>query len=190
MTREELKQLGLEKEQIDSILIMYSKDVEPIQQERETLQKQYQELKETHDTMSEQVKQLEGVDVEELKNQVTKLNSEIEETKKGYEDKLKYIEFESKLNSKISDMRGRNPKAIMALLDTESLRSSVNLDSDIDNALKNIAENDPYMFEKENEDAPKIKLTTGAEHSDGLGVDSKVEVNDFIRAVATGQTRG
>ena len=56
-------------------------------------------------------------------------------------------EFSSALENAISEAKGKNAKAIMALLDTEKLRGSRNLDKDIKSALDDLRTESGYLFE-------------------------------------------
>lgn len=56
-------------------------------------------------------------------------------------------EFNSALESAITEAKGKNAKAIMALLDTEKLRGSRNRDKDIKNALDDLRKDSGYLFD-------------------------------------------
>ena len=56
-------------------------------------------------------------------------------------------ELEGALDSAVARAGGRNGKAIAALLDMEALKDSQDLQSDLENALKELKKEHPYLFE-------------------------------------------
>lgn len=71
--------------------------------------------------------------------------------KKEQEDR----EFNEILSAAISESKGKNEKAIMALLDMEKLRSSRNQEKDIKSALDALRTDSGYLFD-DNGGAPQI----------------------------------
>lgn len=64
-------------------------------------------------------------------------------------------EFNELLDSKITAAKGKNAKAIMALLDVETLRSSRNQEKDIKTALDSLRTESGYLFD-DNGGAPRF----------------------------------
>ena len=88
-------------------------------------------------------KQLEGfkdVDVTALNQRITDLESEKETIKKEYDDKIAERDFNDVLKDSIASAKGKNAKAITALLDIDALKASKNQKEDIAAALKSLAE--------------------------------------------------
>ena len=67
----------------------------------------------------------------------------VAEHKRQQEDR----EFFSALENAISEAKGKNAKAIMALLDTEKLRGSRNMEKDIKSAIEAVRTESGYLFE-------------------------------------------
>ena len=57
--------------------------------------------------------------------------------------------FDGRIKDAIAAAKGRNAKAIAALLDTEALRASKNQDADIRAALEDLKKENGYLFETE-----------------------------------------
>ena len=72
-----------------------------------------------------------------------KYNEQEEKHRKEQEDR----EFNELLSSAISESKGKNSKAISALLDLDALRNSKNQDKDIKAALEGIKKDNEYLFD-------------------------------------------
>lgn len=99
---------------------------------------------EANDTaIGELKKQLEGfkdVDVTALNQRITDLETEKENIKKEYDDKIADRDFNDILKDSIASAKGKNVKAITALLDIDTLKTSKNQKEDIAAALKTLTE--------------------------------------------------
>ncbi len=169
MKREELEALGLTKEQIDVVLDTHHKEIDPVKTE---LQKANDDLSAANDTikandtaMAELKKQLEGfkdVDVTALNETISNLEKEKQTMKADYEKSIADRDFNDLLKESITTAKGKNTKAITALLDVETLKASKNQKEDIANAIKALteAEDSKMLFgDKEPETAGTVNLT-------------------------------
>ena len=105
-----------------------------------------EQVQDTLKTAQEGLKALEGVDVNDLKGQITKLTGDLEAEQTKHAQEL----FDMSLNSSIEDAiraaKGKNPKAIMALLDLDALKASKNQEADIKAALDDCQKKNDYLF--------------------------------------------
>lgn len=112
------------------------------------------------DDAVETLKGFEGKDFDAItreRDEWQRKHNELEEThRREAEDR----EFNSVLETAISDAKGKNAKAIMALLDIEKLRSSKNRDKDIKSALDDMRKESGYLFE-DNGGNPYFAAPTG-----------------------------
>ena len=69
------------------------------------------------DTAKEQLKEFEGVDVNELQSKIKTLTSDLETKDTEYQQKIADMEFNSVLDGAISKSGAKNTKAVKALLD-------------------------------------------------------------------------
>ena len=92
------------------------------------------------------------VNVDDLKSQITKLNKDLTDKETEWQNKVAGMEFDSLMEKAITGAKGRNPKAIMALLNIEELRKSTNRDKDVAAAIEAVKKDNDYLFETE--DAP------------------------------------
>lgn len=108
------------------------------------------EQRDTHktslDEVNEKLKEFEGVDVNDLKGQITKLQGDLKAKDDEYAKKEADRLFEDGLKEAIKTAGGRNSKAVMALLDIEALKASKNQSDDIKKALEDAKKSDAYLF--------------------------------------------
>lgn len=95
-----------------------------------------EQLNETKEAM----KAFEGVDPEGLKNQIADLTQKLTDKDAEYQTKLADRDFQDNVKGMIAKYKGKNEKAIMALLDMETLKASKNQNEDLDKAFKALTE--------------------------------------------------
>lgn len=91
-------------------------------------------------TLTENLDKFKDVNVDELNNTIAALKTDIANKDKELTDKLAERDFNDLVKESIAAAKGRNPKAITALLDIDILKASKNQKEDIANALKGLAE--------------------------------------------------
>lgn len=97
-----------------------------------------EQLNETKEAM----KKFEGVDPEDLKNQIADLNQKLTDKDAEYQTKLADRDFQDSVKGMIAKYKGKNEKAIMALLDVDTLKASKNQNEDLEKAVKALTEAD------------------------------------------------
>mgnify|MGYP000025603143 CR=1 FL=1 len=98
------------------------------------------------ETAQTALKEFEGVDVENLKSEIIKLNTNLKDKETEYQTKIADMEFNSVLDGAISKSGARNATAVKALLDLDSLKTSKNQADDITKALESVKSENGYMF--------------------------------------------
>ena len=106
-------------------------------------------LTEQLSTAKESLKAFEDVKPEELKAQITKLTNDLTAKDTEYKEKLAGIEFDHLVDSAIGKAKGKNAKAIKALLDIDTLKASKNQSEDISTALEGLKKDNDYLFDSE-----------------------------------------
>ena len=91
-------------------------------------------------TATEAMKKFDGVDPEALKNQIAELNQKLTDKESEYQAQIADRDFQDMLKESIVTAKGKNAKAITALLDVDALKASKNQKEDIASALKTLAE--------------------------------------------------
>lgn len=125
MRRDFLRGLGIEdKEIIDKILDENSADIGKAKGDLETVTKQVDELKSQIKDKDKQLEDLENIkkDKEALQTKVTELEEANKTTVTDWESKYSTLEKNHAIEGGIRDAKGKNIKAITALLDLEKIK--------------------------------------------------------------------
>ena len=160
MHREFLKNLKvgdqpLPKEIIDAILDEHSRSIGTIKAENDNLKTQLQ-------TAKDGLKAFEGVDVKDLQGQITKLQQDLADKDAAHQTELANMAFDRALEGAITAAKGKNAKAIKALLDVDTLKASKNQEADIKTALEALQKDSAYLFDTD-EVPPKFAPGTGTQ---------------------------
>ena len=137
----------LPKEVIDAIMAENGRDIQNVKAH-------YSD----YEAIKEQLAQLEGAAeaVEAAKAWEAKYNQAVENHRQEMSDIL----FNHKLESAILSAKGRNAKAITALLDVETIKTSENQQTALEEALKVLKQDCGYLFQAET--PPPYARSTGA----------------------------
>lgn len=129
----------LPKEIIDSILDEHSRSIGTLKTENDNLRSQLQ-------TAKDGLKAFEGVDVKDLQGQITKLQQDLADKDTAHQTELANLAFDRKIEDAITGAKGKNAKAIKALLDIDTLKASKNQDADIKAAMDALQKDSGYLF--------------------------------------------
>ena len=140
----------LTPEIIDAIMAENGRDIEAAKKPFAD----YDSIKEQLQTAKDGLKAFEGVDVANLQGEITKLKGQLSDKDKEWQDKLETMAFEGKVKDAITAARGKNVKAISALLDMDALKASKNQDVDIKSAVEALQKESGYLFEEEGNPPP------------------------------------
>lgn len=147
MKRDELEALGLTKEQVDKVLDMHHEELDPVQKELTTTKDELtvandkvKAQKGTIDGLKEDLKKFDGVDVTALNGKIEQLEKDIQTKDNEYAQQLADRDFQDILKESIAAVKGKNAKAITALLDVDTLMASKNQKEDVAAALKALTE--------------------------------------------------
>ena len=91
-------------------------------------------------TSTESLDKFKDVNVEELNNTIVTLKTDLANKDQELKDKIADRDFNDLLKDSIASVKGRNAKAITALLDLDELKASKNQKEDIAAALKTLSE--------------------------------------------------
>jgi len=118
---------------------------------REKLKEATDKAKELEKQLTERDKQLEtlktaAIGNEELQKQIDTLKADNQKAKEGYEATLKQQAKDFAIDRAIAEAKGRNPKAIKALLDAEKVSIDGENVIGLKEQMEAIAKSDPYLF--------------------------------------------
>ena len=143
-----LKELGIEvpkekERDLDKAVAENYKTVSDYDNQKEKLDAANKTINANDIAMNELKKQLEGfkdVDVTALNKRISDLESEKANIQKDYDAKIADRDFNDLVKESIAAVKGKNVKAITALLDVDALKASKNQKEDIASALKDLTE--------------------------------------------------
>ena len=136
---------ALPKEIIDAILAENGRDIENAKKPFSD----YEAIKDQLKAAKDGLKAFEGVDVSKLQGEISTLQGQLADKDKEWKEKLDGMAFDGRIKDAIAAVKGRNAKAISALLDVEALRASKNQEADIRVALEAVKKDNGYLFETE-----------------------------------------
>ena len=150
----------LTPEIIDAIMAENGRDIEAAKKPFAD----YDAIKEQLQAAKDGLKAFDGVDVAQLQGQIANLNTQLADKDKEWQEKLDTMAFEGKVKDAITAARGKNVKAISALLDMDALKASKNQDVDIKSAVEALQKESGYLFEEEG-NPPPYAGGTGKNHT-------------------------
>lgn len=156
MTKEQLLALGVTEEQIGEIFKLHGLVVNPIKQDLATKETELTTLQRQMTAANKQIEDFKDLNVEEIQKKVEDYKNDYEALETKAKQDLEEVKFNHNLELAIKDAKGKNVKAVKALLDIDSLKDSKNQEEDIKAALKAQIEENDYLFE-----IPKEPTGTG-----------------------------
>lgn len=146
MKREFLQNFeGLSKEAIDAIMDENGRDIERERSKRAD----YDTIKEQLAAANRQIEEFKGMDIDGVKKAAEEWKAKAEQAEREASERIAEMEFNGTLKEAITAAKGRNAKAISALLDVPTLRDSENQAEDIKAALEALKQESGYLFETE-----------------------------------------
>lgn len=160
MKTEDLQKQGLTQEQIDFVMAENGKDLKKLQKANDDLTVDRDTWKEKAETAEETLKNFEGIDPENIKEELASYKKKAEDAEKEYQAKLADRDFNDTLKEVIAKAGGKNEKAIHANLDIETLKKSKNQREDVEKAVEALksSEETSFMFDLESDNS-KARFT-------------------------------
>ncbi len=143
---------ALPKEIIDAIMAENGRDIEEAKKpfaDHETLKTQLTEAQKTIQGF-----QTQGQDMESVRRAAKDWEDKYNRAIADHQKQMADLAFNGALKDAITAARGRNAKAITALLDVETLKASKNQETDIKAALEGLKKDSGYLFEREQTPPP------------------------------------
>lgn len=134
----------LPKEVIDAILDENGRDIEAARKPFAD----YDDLKTRLEEADKTIEGFKGMDIDAIRKEADDWKAKAEQAKEDADAKVAEVEFNSRLTAAITGARGKNAKAVMALLDLEALKTSKNQEADINTALEVLKKDSGYLFEE------------------------------------------
>jgi hypothetical protein len=190
MKTEFLKALGLEQDVIDKIMAENGRDVEAQKAQITGLTGERDGLKSQLGDVAKKLEAFSGVDLDAMKKEIDTLKGDMSKKETEFQAQIADRDFRASVNAEILAAKGKNPKAVMALLDLDALKGSKNQTADIAAALKALAKSDAYLFGEAGRTATTTAtVSTGGAH-DESGGGTAPSTNAQMNALITGKLRG
>ena len=147
MNKEALIALGLTEEQADKVIAGFDQMVP-----KSRLDDKIQEVKDLQKQITDRDTQLADLKTkaagnEELQKQIQTLQDQNKTTVAEYEEKLQKKDFDYKLESALRDAKSKNPKAVKALLNIDSIKLDGETLLGLEDQLKVLKESDAYCLQ-------------------------------------------
>lgn len=131
------------------------------------------------DTATEALKKFEGVDVGDLKSQITDLTTQLANSKAEHEKQLADRDFNDFVAETAKKHKAKDLKAVLPFLDVEKLRASKNQNADVEAAFEQVKKDKAYLFDDET--APRVvSYTSGPDDKTDT---AKTKANDALRSL-------
>lgn len=172
MKTEDLQGKGLNQEQIDFVMSEYGKKLNAVKAERDGYKTQL-------DTAQASLKAMEGIDAAGLQTKVSDLTKQLQGKDAEIEKIKSDYAFDASVKEAIRKASGRNEKAIMALLDVDTLKASKNQTQDIEAAITALKKDNDYLFQQTT--VPRVVSSTTGINNDAQT--KKEQANEALRSL-------
>lgn len=135
---------ALPKEVIDMILDEHSRGIGA----EKAKHADYDTLKTQLDEAQKTIKGLQDQDIEGVRKSAKEWEEKYNQAIADHKQQMADMAFDQSLDTAIAGIKGKNAKAIRALLDMDALKKSSNQDADIKAALEALKKDSGYLFEE------------------------------------------
>lgn len=171
MNTETLQGIGLNDEQIRSVMAEYGKEINPLKQAQASAEQERDSLKSQLEDVNGQLSEAQKNSKKgsELQGQLKDLQKQFEDSKAKAEEQLQATKKDYEIAAALSKAGAKNDKAVKALLDTEK----VNFDDNgkligLSEQLEAVKKDNDFLFADANESNPKPTITSkGNPNPDG-----------------------
>ena len=108
----------------------------------------YDTIKTQLDEAQKTIKGLQDQDIEGVRKSAKEWEEKYNQAIADHQKQMADMAFDQSLDTAIAGIKGKNAKAIKALLDMEALKKSTNQDADIKAALEALKKDSGYLFEE------------------------------------------
>lgn len=186
MTKEELLALGLTEEQIAEIFKLNGIAVNAAKGDLDTKVKEVETLQGQLATANKEIEDFKGLNVDEIQKKADDYKKDFEALEIKAKEELAKVQFEHELEGMARDLKAKNLKAVLALVeDKETLLKSNNRKEDMKKVFETIAADNEFLFGEDMKAdgtggsmgaGSKSKLAITKEQFNALGYRERVEL--------------
>lgn len=149
MTLENLKELGLNDDQVKAVMEQYGKDVTKLQNENKKLTADRDNWKQKAETAEDTLKKFDGIDPEQMKKEVEDWKQKAQDAEKDYQQKIYDRDFNDALTAAFGEIKFTSEsakKAVMAEVKEAGLKLNEGKILGLSDLIGQIRERDASAF--------------------------------------------
>lgn len=152
MKRNELKELGLDEDEINKIMALNGSDIEKAKANSAEVMEENKALKAQLEERDKDLKDLQAKakDNSELSKSYKELQTKYDKDTAALANQLKETRLNSALDGALTKAKVRNTKAFKALLNLDEIQLKDGELTGLDSQVKEIKQSDPYLFDAGN----------------------------------------
>lgn len=168
MERKFLEDMGLDKDQVNSIMKQYGEDINSLKNEvttltgeRDTAVTERDSYKNQNDDVTKQLKELQAKykDNEDASATIENLEKQLKDAKKQAQTDVFNLKKNNAITNAIKDANAQDVKAVMPYLDTEKIKYDDNGLNGLSDQLDALKADKPFLFRQEQKQG--VQATTG-----------------------------
>lgn len=163
MNTEQLKELGLNDNQIQEVFKLRGQEIEQANANKQALEAQQAEnenLKNQIKEANKQISDFKELDIDSIKQRASEYETKYQESESKRKQELEDLNLQHSIDLGLIKAGTKNSKATKALLDYDALRASKNLENDINSQIESLKESDSYLF-KGTEESQQPSMAKG-----------------------------
>lgn len=155
-SRDELKNIGIDDEHIDSVMTLYGKNVQELKDKEDKAQRDLkeakQEVKSYKERVDEQNSQLDELQQkvnngENLEEQIESLKEANQQKEQKHQEEMNEVKLQYEIDKELNSAGAKNTTAVMALVN----RDNISFDSEkglrgLREQIEDLKESDDYLF--------------------------------------------
>lgn len=147
MKRKFLEDLGLTKEQIDTILDENGRDIETAKGNYEEVKTQLATATQQLTAANSQIEGFKAMDIEGVKQAASEWENKYKQAQRDSEAALSKLRFDTALDKALVSAKAKNAKAVKALLDVDKLELNGEEINGLEEQLKSVKSDNAYLFD-------------------------------------------
>lgn len=163
MERKTLEEMGLDKDQVNTIMAEFGKSVNGLKEQVDTLTAERDNYKKQVDTSNKQLDEMKAniKDNDELKSQIADLQGQLKESQENAKAELLSVKKNNAINNALRESHVRDNKAIMPFLNTDEIKFNDDGLTGLKGQIEELQKSKSFLFEQPEQKKPGIKATSG-----------------------------
>lgn len=164
MERKTLEEMGLDKDQVNTIMAEFGKSVNGLKEQVDTLTAERDSFKKQVNESNKQLDDLKGKvkDNEDAQKQIADLQKQLKDSESNAQAELLTVKKNNAINNALRDAHVRDNKAIMPFLDTDAIKYNDDGLTGLKGQIEELQKNKSFLFEQPEPQKPQgIQATAG-----------------------------